>query len=318
MKPLSLLFTSVGRRVRLLELFRDSAERSGTPLILVGTDCDAMAAALRQLDHPVVSPRSHDPEFLSFLLELCERHEIAGIFPLIDPDVVLLGRWRERFEERGIVVGGVGGVSVEQISDKWLTSNLFSVAGVPQPETWLPSNADGPLCMPCIVKPRGGSASVGVHIVHDLDQYRYVIEHTREPLAQELLTGREITIDVIGSQAGRVMAVGQRRRLAVRAGEVDKAITIWDDELMEELRKICSIIRPIGPINIQCFLSEEGPKFTEVNARFGGGVPLSILAGLDIPGILMDVVQGRPLDFHRAASNYMMLRYDAEIIEKVD
>jgi len=33
----------------------------------------------------------------------------------------------------------------------------------------------------------------------------------------------------------------------------------------------------VGPCNIQCFLTDDGPRFFEINARFGAGSILAML-----------------------------------------
>jgi carbamoyl-phosphate synthase large subunit len=51
----------------------------------------------------------------------------------------------------------------------------------------------------------------------------------------------------------------------------------------------------VGPITVQCMLKDERPYFTEINARLGGGVPLAIAAGVDVPALLLARAAGLPV-----------------------
>ena len=59
--------------------------------------------------------------------------------------------------------------------------------------------------------------------------------------------------------------------------------------------RICESLGAAGPLTIQAFLTCGGPVLTEINARFGGGFPLSLEAGADYPGWIMDMTAGIPV-----------------------
>jgi len=69
----------------------------------------------------------------------------------------------------------------------------------------------------------------------------------------------------------------------VRWGEVAKGVTIYNPFIIDSCVKIAKEINAVGPITIQCIMKNNIPHFTEINARFGGGVPLGIAAGVNSP-----------------------------------
>jgi carbamoyl-phosphate synthase large subunit len=43
-------------------------------------------------------------------------------------------------------------------------------------------------------------------------------------------------------------------------------------------------------------MQDGAPRFTEINARLGGGVPLAIAAGVDVPALLLADAAGLPVE----------------------
>ena len=60
-------------------------------------------------------------------------------------------------------------------------------------------------------------------------------------------------------------------------------------------------------------MNGEIPYFTEINARFGGGVPLGIAAGADSPLWLLSRLAGIPIEIPSIGSykiGYYLTRFD--------
>ena len=78
-------------------------------------------------------------------------------------------------------------------------------------------------------------------------------------------------------------------------------------------RRIVEGLPIYGPSNVQCFLTDSGPRFFEINARFGAGSILSIRAGMNGPLALVTMVRGGALPELTPRSGLMMLRYWQEV-----
>jgi len=115
----------------------------------------------------------------------------------------------------------------------------------------------------------------------------------------------------------KVRCVVPRRRIEIRAGEVSKGRVVKHRAIMERAANVVEKLRAgPGVITVQVVLTEDGQmKFIEINPRFGGGAPLSIKAGADFPGwILQGLTGGRPrIKFDGFKDGLTMLRYDAEV-----
>ena len=71
-----ILFTSVGRRVELVQSFRDAANKHGMDLQIYGADMSITAPALCFCNRTILVPRITDPEYISVLLTTCKEEKV--------------------------------------------------------------------------------------------------------------------------------------------------------------------------------------------------------------------------------------------------
>ena len=286
--PVNVLFTSIGRRVELVRAFRRAYAELGLDGAIVGVDVDPLAPALRECDEALMVPRLDEPHYVSRLVELCAQRRIALLFPLIDTEIPLLARHRDELDATGARAMVIAGEAAQVTADKLATAELFDRIGVPTPAWWRGEDArDGDVPFPAFVKPRLGSAGADAHAVADREELSFWLKRVPEPIVQEQLPGPEITTDVLCLEDGDVAAAVSRRRLEVRSGEVAKGVTVRDERILEHCVSIARELRARGPITVQCLMGDGEPRFTEVNPRFGGGVPLAVAAGMHAPRWLL-------------------------------
>jgi carbamoyl-phosphate synthase large subunit len=307
----NVLFTSVGRRVELVRAFRRAYADLGLDGRIVGVDVDPLAPALRECDAFFMVPRCDEAGFVPALIEVCTRERVSLLFPLIDPEIPVLARARDELDATGARAMVLPGEAAETTADKLATAELFERIRVPGPRRWQPGEPDLPF--PVFIKPRFGSAGAHTHTAADPDELSFWFERVPEPVVQEHLPGPEITSDVLCLEDGRVAGVASRRRIEVRTGEVSKGVTVYDETIARHCVTIAGALEARGPITVQCLLKDGEPRFTEVNARFGGGVPLAIAAGVDSPRWLLAQAAGMPLELPPLGAyeqGLYMTRYD--------
>jgi carbamoyl-phosphate synthase large subunit len=300
-QAVNVLFVSAGRRVELLRAFRrsySSLELSGN---ILAVDADPLAPALHEADRSWIVPHSSNDTFIPLLAEICQQENVALVFPLIDPDILILSRHRHDLEQNGTRVVVVPRRASELTADKLLTFDFFKQLGIPTPMCWsmeqLTNETLEGLDFPLFIKPRFGSAGEHSYKVCNSREMNFFLDYVPTPVIQEFLPGPEITSDVVCDLNGEVVGVLSRRRIAVRAGEVSKGVTTYDPGIADVCVLIARSLEAIGPITIQCILRDDGePFFTEVNARFGGGFPLALAAGIDAPAWLLASAAGMRID----------------------
>lgn len=315
MTPNNILFTSAGRRVALLRLFREALARRGEDGQIVSADCSRHAPAHFAADAAELVPPISDPAYVAALLEICRRRRIRLLIPLIDTELSLLADRHREFEAVGTTLL-VSSPEVNRICiDKRRSAEFFRGCGLAAPRIYsLAEVRAGAASFPLVVKPAQGSSSLGVHRVEDLEALEFFAARVAKPVIQELAEGREYTLDVLTDFSGKILCVVPRWRIATRAGEISKGMTVREPALIESgARLVQALPGPCGCLTVQCFHAPgQPPQFIEINPRFGGGFPLSAAAGADFPGVLLDLLTGRAPAREALAwkDGTVMLRFD--------
>ncbi|HUU59067.1 MAG TPA: ATP-grasp domain-containing protein, partial [Phycisphaerae bacterium] len=310
------LFTSVGRRVSLLQEFRRAAEEMGVHLEIHAVDCQAMAPALQTADKAAIVPPVDSGAYVGSLLAYCRSHAIHAVFPLIDTELRVLAEAADRFA----AIGTRAVISTPEViriaSDKVQTKEFLVAHRFLTPRILGPEELKSPT-FPLFMKPKGGSSSLGARKVTTPEQWEYYRRTCPDDVVQEFIEGVEYTVDVFADFDGSPLCAVPRRRHEVRAGEVSKSQTVRNRRIMEES---CRLVRELGGcrgmVTIQCFLTRDDRiVFIEINPRFGGGVPLSIRAGADSPKWVLELLLGRRPSATMDAwtDQLFMLRYDEGI-----
>ena len=94
---------------------------------------------------------------------------------------------------------------------------------------------------PVFVKPARGSASIAISKVYDKETIELLFKHDEGLMIQEFLDGQEIGADVyIDMISGEIVSIFTKKKILMRAGETDKAVSFKDEKLMEVIKKFVS------------------------------------------------------------------------------
>jgi carbamoyl-phosphate synthase large subunit len=318
-KQIQMLFTCVGRRIELVEAFRDAAADLGLRLTIHGADINWYAPAAHWVDHAHIVPPVKARRHIQALLQLVDRERIDLIIPLIDSDLLALSRAKPRFARQGCHVLISAESVIRVCRDKLLTFQKLRSAGIDTPDTWTWDDvtAGKRFRFPLFLKPREGSAGRGLYRASNATELRVLGSRIGNPIVQEFVEGTEHTLDVYTGLTGEPRCVVPRRRLEVRTGEVSKGVVVKDPAIIEVGRRVIRAIGPCeGVITVQCMVTAKRRiRVIEVNPRFGGGAPLSIHAGANFPKWLLTEFLGRPLrgTLMRYRDAVTMLRYDQSV-----
>lgn len=132
-----------------------------------------------------------------------------------------------------------------------------------------------------IEKPRFGFGSKGLSINKFTGNNDVIFQ-------KYIKNGTEYSVDCYFNKQGILLDFVPRVREIVTGGEVIKSFTISKTSIQylkikQHIEKIISIIDFIGPICFQFIEDNKGNIYImEINARFGGGVILSLESGFDI------------------------------------
>ncbi|OFW75673.1 MAG: hypothetical protein A2201_13645 [Alicyclobacillus sp. RIFOXYA1_FULL_53_8] len=316
MNRCNLLFTSSGRRVELIQLFRFALDELAWDGLIVTADMSARAATAYVSDVHELVPSVSSPDYIPRLLELCQQHQIHLLIPLIDWELSLLAKHQADFERVGTKVAVSTQETCDLCFDKRQLSRYLKTIGLQSPALYNADEIDGAQ-FPVFLKPFDGSASRDARIIRNSSELKFFVDTIPNALIQEYVSGREYAIDGVVDQDGNVVCVVPRRQFEARSGEVSKGATERNSALIElGSRVLANLPGAFGCFTMDCIVADDGQVYVlDLNARFGGGMPLSIRSGANFPRWLLEICAGTPL--HTTSQNwangFMMLRYDQAI-----
>jgi carbamoyl-phosphate synthase large subunit len=293
-----ILLSSIGRRGYLVKYFKQALGKDGE---IWGADSSSYAPALHFCDRAVLMPRVSAPQYIERLLVLCKENKIDMVVPLIDPELEVLAASIKQFCDSGLMAVVSPEKTIEITFDKYKTYLHAKKSGIPVPETVLTKEeafeliAAGKLRWPLIVKPRKGSASMFITRCSNESQLKLAFETCPEPMIQEFAAGEEYGYDLFCDKNYKPVSVFCKRKLAMRAGETDKAVSTNSKNLIELGLKVAEAFPIFGPADIDFKTGKNGPLLLEINPRFGGGYPCSHLCGADFPAKLIAMRKGQSL-----------------------
>ena len=307
---MKVLFTSVGRRVELVQAFRKAADELNINLTIIGADIAEDAPALFFCDETQIVYRIKDERYIPQLLSICEKEQIDCLIPTIDTDLLLLAESKERFEAIGtkVLISAVDKVQLcrdkNYTSDYFISLGLKAAPSVNNVDDFEDILRNGDISFPVFIKPKDGSSSINAYKAENLEELKFYAEKIEDYIIQPFISGREFTIDIFCDYQGNPVYITPRERLAVRSGEVLKTRITQDDTMIEEMMKLIADYKPCGQITVQLIQDAETGEnyYIEINPRFGGGAPLSIKAGADSAKAVLKMLSGENLVYEEKAA----------------
>jgi carbamoylphosphate synthase large subunit len=311
-----MMFTGAGRRVELIQSFREAAERIKVDLKIFGADMSMTAPALAFCDYTRIVCGMRDEAYIPTLLELCKKDQIDLLIPTIDTDLLVLSESKELFETIGTKVLVSQPDKIAICRDKNDTAKFFEQCGLKAPHTvndYRKYNGS----YPCFIKPKDGSSSVNAFKVENEAELKLYAKKIGDYIIQPFIEGTEYTVDIFCDYNGQPIYITPRIRVAVRSGEVLKTEISQDDRLIAESQKVIEHLKPCGPITVQLIreTQTEEDYYIEINPRYGGGAPLSMKAGADSAEATLRFLMGQTLKYMEKAAEdgAMYCRFDQSV-----
>ncbi|MCR5106644.1 MAG: ATP-grasp domain-containing protein [Lachnospiraceae bacterium] len=316
-KEINVLILSAGRRVELIRCFKSARDRLKIKGSVVAGDASDLAPALYFADDPVIFPRIDSGRYTEAIIETCLEKNISLIVPTIDTELLLLAKNKDRIEaETGsrVLISDLSVITV--CRNKINTQHFMEENGFKVPRMYTEDEIrEKKERYPLFVKPIDGSSSIDTYKVENREKLEAVLSLVKDPMIQDYMEGEEYTIDVFLNFSSEIITLVPRIRIATRSGEIAKGKIVKDDEIISDVKRLMDILRPVGHITVQCRKTDRGVEYIEINPRFGGGAPMSIMAGADSCENLYRLLLGEELKYNEDyETNVTFLRYDSSVM----
>lgn len=316
MKEINILILSAGRRVELINCFKEAARKLNIKSNIIAGDCSGTAPALYFADKTCKLPRISEPNYIDSIIEACNKENVSLVVPTIDTDLLLLAENKSLIEQATGAKVLISDESVIRIcrdkinTQKFLEEHNFGVPKMYSVEET--QNKD--LEFPLFIKPKSGSSSINTFKVNNAKELTTYLSLIDEPIIQDFMEGEEYTVDVFLDFDSNIITSVPRLRLATRSGEIAKGRIVKDREIMDNVAALLNKLKPIGHITVQLMKTQNGIQYIEVNPRFGGGAPMSIQSGADSCVNLYRLLMSEELDYNENyRDNLTFLRFDSSI-----
>ncbi|SDS38203.1 carbamoyl-phosphate synthase large subunit [Formosa sp. Hel1_31_208] len=311
---INILFTCAGRRNYLINYFKDALKGEGK---IVAADMSLTAPAMVDADLSILVPPIYHKNYIDELKKIIVEHRITAVISLNDLELPILSAHKAELETTGAKVIISNEKVIDIAFDKVQTFNFLNQIGLQTPQTYtsiapvLKAISDGKLSYPLVVKPRWGSASIGIDFPETEDELKlaFQLQHLRLKksilktasshdidnaiLIQEKLNGKEFGMDILNDFEGHYYGTFVREKLNMRSGETDKAISVIDERFEAIGKTIASHLKHIGSLDCDVFIANDQLYVLELNPRFGGGYPFSHEAGINTAAIYIEWLKGQ-------------------------
>lgn len=301
---MNILLSCIGKRGYIADYFRETLPSGGK---IVGTSNTEWTPGFSSCDISVVMPPISSDEYIPTLLDECRKHEISALLSFFDPDVHRLSEHRKDFENFG-VVPIIPERSASIIAfDKLETYRFMMKLEIAAPATtdslteaieWINQDI---LTYPLVVKPRFGFGSANTFIAHNKNELTVFYKYAQNMIIQQFVDAEAVNVDGLGDLTACPVSVVPWRKLLSRMGETERSITIDDTDLIDLAHRLIKEVGIIGPFDGDFFRDSNGKLWVlELNLRFGGGYPVSHLAGADFPNKIMKIIRGESLESYKS------------------
>lgn len=293
---MNILILSAGTRNKVVQYFKRELGNEGK---VIATDCSNLAPAVYEADRFYLVPRITAPDYLDTILDICRKESIDGVFSLIDPELSLLAKEKEKF----LAVGTTPIVSpyelVETCFDKFKMYKLLCEMGIPTGKCFVDKEAfyraieAGEIAYPVFVKPVKGSASININKVNSNKEIDVLFDLYDDLMIQEYMDGTEYGADVyVDMLTGKCTSIFIKEKIKMRAGETDKSVSVKDEALFSMIEKFVEKCGFCGMIDMDIFKIGDTYYISEVNPRFGGGYPHAYECGVNMPAQVICNLKG--------------------------
>lgn len=321
-EKLPILVTAIGGGGHGEQILKAVRLAEGNRYRIIGADANPDCPQFDWVDERMVLPLASDPNYISVLLDACDRFGVKALFHGCEPELKTFSAYRQVIEARGIFLPINSAEVIATCMNKEYTNRRLAALGFDAPR-YLRASCHDDLkevdWFPVVVKPSvGGGGSANVYIAQNMSELLGLADYlgltmaSNNFLIQEYVgtPDTEYTVGVLHDMDGnylnsiavRRMLSGQlniRMSVPNRTGRTDLGATLVISsgvshghvgrhaEVTRQCKEIARAFGARGAMNIQCRFVDGRVKVFEINPRFSGTTSIRAMVGYNEPDVLM-------------------------------
>lgn len=224
---------------------------------------------------------TNDPNYIPWLLQVIEKHQIDLIIPGIEADMYAWADHIQILQKSGAKVLLNAKELIEVCHDKWVFYEKLKTVNSPYTiATSLEANFEtivNEFGLPLLLKPRCGHGSKGIVKVNSKEEFEKHKEFIGTQLMVQPIVGtdeEEYTTSAFCDGIGGFFAFMTLKRKLSKDGFTEKAEVVELENIEDTLRSLCEVFKPIGPTNFQFRKDNSGLKLLEINPRISSSTSI--------------------------------------------
>ena len=252
---------------------------------IVGMDIYDDASGQVWCDEFIQALYASDEEYISFLKGIIEKHKIDLVFFGTEQEIKKCYQCKDELgKSYGKLVINTG-EAIELAEDKWNTACFLKNHGINYIKGSIDCDfeeAKKMFGLPLLLKPRNSYASKGIIRASTKKEFDiWKREQGEQFMVQEMVgdENHEYTAATFGFGDGTCIKPIVMKRKLSKAGATDKAVVEFVPEIDDEIYKIVTALRPIGPTNFQFRLHKGDYLLLEINPRISSSTSIRTAFG---------------------------------------
>jgi carbamoyl-phosphate synthase large subunit len=256
------------------------------------------------------------------LEEIRRRDEIDLVIPNLDAELPLYIRYQQEIEALGIRTF-LPTLEHFELRDKSRLPRLSEQLEVLHPRTMEITSVDdlvrasGEFDFPFMIKGNYYKAYKVYNLESALDAFHKISAEWGFPLLiQEVVRGAEINLVGLGDGKGTLVgALSMKKLTTTELGKIWTGVTIHHEGLMRTAERFVRETGWRGPFELECIADGERLYIIEINPRFPAWVYFATGVGINLPRMMLKLVQGEKVEPHlEFPDGKMYVRYTEELI----
>ena len=263
-----------------------SLKISGKPLHLIGSTIYEDSVAQGFCDVFEKAPLTNDDQYISWLLNMIEKHSIDMVIPGIEADMYKWSDHSSEIKKTGALALLNNVQLISLCKDKWLFyENLKIHNSTCIIESSLITDFDTLVTkfgLPFLLKPRRGFASKGIVKVDNLEIFLTHQPNIGPVLMAQRIVGnedQEYTTSAFCDGIGNFNAIMTLNRKLSKDGFTEKAEVVELSGINDIVKDLCALYKPFGPTNFQFRKDENVFKLLEINPRISSSTSIRTAFG---------------------------------------
>ncbi|MDC3057379.1 ATP-grasp domain-containing protein [Alphaproteobacteria bacterium] len=213
------------------------------------------------------APHAENKNYFEWITEFFKKKSIDLFIPTSESEISMISRLGvNKFKNIKILINNK--FTVDNCLDKYKCLTFLEKKGIQVPKYGLIENK-APDNFPFIVKPRFGQGSKGVRVISNKKE----LDLCQSGLVwQELLVpnNEEYTCPIYFNKNKNIRILLIKREL--KGGMTYSGLVVKNKKIESYVKKIASVMKVKGSINIQLRLTKQGPLLFEINPRLSGTI----------------------------------------------